>query len=230
MLTTTDVSALPLFRNLDPAALRVLADHAVERRYSVGEILFRAGDDAWGIFVVLEGKVRVMRGSDGRQVIVHTEGPGGTLAEVPLFDGGPLPATAVAAEPTRCAIFARDAIRAATAASPDVAFALLARLAGRVRELVGRLDQLASQNVSVRLAAFLAARLESTGGTLVSLGMTQAQLAEELGTVREVVVRELRAVREAGIIRAAGGARIEIVDPDALRRRALLPQSTTRGR
>jgi len=50
--------------------------------------------------------------------------------------------------------------------------------------------------------------------------MTQQQLAEELGTVREVVVRELQALRAAGLVRALGSGRFEIVDATALRARA----------
>jgi CRP/FNR family transcriptional regulator, dissimilatory nitrate respiration regulator len=186
----------------------------------MGETLFRAGDTPWGIFVVLEGRIRVMRGEAGRQVVVHTEGVGGTLADVPLFAGGVLPATAIAAEPSICAIFPKDALRAAIAANPDVAFALLARLALRVRELVGRLDQVSSKSVAARLATYLLRRSEERGSVVVSLGMTQSQLAEELATVREVIVRELRALRTANIIRPSRGGGMEILDCAQLAARA----------
>ena len=55
---------------------------------------------------------------------------------------------------------------------------------------------------------------------MIAIGMTQQQLAEELGTVREVIVRELHALRTAGLVRSLGGGRLEIVDITALRARA----------
>jgi CRP/FNR family transcriptional regulator len=201
-------------------SLKLLAQHGLERSFATGETLFRAGDTPWGIFVVLEGRIRVVRGEGSRQFVVHTEGPGGTLADVPFFAGGALPGTAIAAEPSVCAIFPKEALRAAIAANPDIAFALLARLALRVRELVGRLDQVSSKSVAARLATYLLRRSEERRSTVVSLGLTQSQLAEELGTVREVIVRELRALRMARIIQPSRGGGIQIVDPVRLVERA----------
>ena len=151
---------------------------------------------------------------------MHVEKAGGTLGEVPVFSGGGYPATAFAAEPTVCVLIARDVLLAAVKANPESAFVLLERLAQRVRELVDRLDRTALRPVSARLAEFLVARADARGRAAVSLGMTQQQLAEELGTVREVIVRELQALRAAGLVRSIGVGRFEIVDAPALRARA----------
>lgn len=220
LLAAARIADLSLFRDLRPDSLALLARHGLERSFAAGETLFRAGETPWGIFVVLEGRIRVVRGEASRQVVVHTEGPGGTLADVPLFAGGALPGTAIATEPSVCAIFPKEALRAAIAANPDIAFALLARLALRVRELVGRLDQVSSKSVAARLATYLLRRSEERHSAIVSLGMTQSGLAEELGTVREVIVRELRALRTAGIVRPSRGGGVEILDPVRLAERA----------
>ena len=220
LLAPTRFAALPLFRGLREDSLRLLAQHGLERSFAPGETVFRAGETPWGIFIVLEGRIRVVRGEGGRQVVVHTEGPGGTLADVPFFAGGVLPGTAIALEPSVCAVFPKDALRAAIAANPDVAFALLGRLALRVRELVGRLDQVSSKSVAARLATYLLRRSDERQSAVVSLGMTQSQLAEELGTVREVIVRELRELRRAEIIRPSRGGGVEIVDVGRLSERA----------
>jgi len=161
--------------------------------------------------------VRVVRAPGGRQYTVHTEGPGGTLGEVPLFAGGRYPATALAAEPTLCLVLRRDALARAIAADPELAFRLLARLAERVRTVVSRLDRRTSQTVPVRLATLLLARHAEAGGAPFTLGATQAEAAEELGTVREVLVRALRTLREAGLVEAAGRARFRVRDPAAVR-------------
>ncbi|MBC7898300.1 MAG: cyclic nucleotide-binding domain-containing protein, partial [Cytophagaceae bacterium] len=80
------LDALPLFASLSTATRRQLIAASTQRRYATGATLFRAGGQATGLYIVLSGRVRVMRSRNGRQRVVHTEGPGGTLAEVPLFE------------------------------------------------------------------------------------------------------------------------------------------------
>lgn len=213
------LAALPTLRTAPAAVLHALSEHGRERRYDAGATLFAAGGEPRGMHLIVEGRVRVLRGGGGRPHVIHAAGPGDTLGEVPLFAGGDYPATAVAAEPTRCLLLGRDAIGAAIAADPSFAFLLLGRLAGRVRELVDRLDARAALSVPERLAEYLLARPRTrTSPPRVSLGMTQTELAEELGTVREVIVRSLLALRTKGLITSLGGGRFEILDEEALRR------------
>lgn len=220
MIPRTRLQAIPFFAAFPRPAIKVMADRAVERRFRTAETIFRAGDTAPGLMVVLEGKVRVVRRAGGRAQVVHVERAGGTLGEVPLFAGGGYPATAIAAEPTICAVIDRQALTAAVRSHPEAAFVLLERMAKRVRELVERLDRAALRPVAARVAEYLIGRADARGRATVSLGMTQQQLAEELGTVREVIVRELHALRAAGLVRSIGPGRFEIVDAPALRARA----------
>lgn len=220
MIPRERLRAIPFFAAFPESALQVMADRGVERRFEGAETLFRAGDTASGLMVVLEGRVRVVRQAGGRAQVVHVEAAGGTLGEVPLFAGGGYPATAIAMEPTVCAVIARESLAAAIRSSPDAAFVLLERLARRVRELVGRVDRLSLRSVSARLAEYLLSRTSARGRAAITLGMTQQQLAEELGTVREVIVRELHALRSQGVIRAIGSGRYEVLDLAVLEARA----------
>jgi CRP-like cAMP-binding protein len=215
----SDLRRLPLFAGISDAACRALAARAVRRDYAAGDTLFTAGQEARGLYIVVRGRVRVVRDGSGRRHVLHEEAAGGTLGEVPLFEGGGYPATAVAAKQTTCLVVGRDAIGAAMRSDPELAWRFLARLAGRVRTLVERVDGLAARSVPQRLAALLVARqLESReGDRSVTLGGTQQEVAEELGTVREVVVRAVRALREAGAIDALGRGRYEVRDVRRLR-------------
>jgi len=201
---------------LSAAARRELAARRVTRRFSSEEVLWKRGDEPRGLFIVLEGAVRVVRGSGGRQYVLHREGPGGTLGEVPLFGGGTYPATVIAEEPTECLVLSLQSIEAAVARDPRLATLLLGRLSGRVRELANRLDRVTTQPVSQRLAAYLLRRHEETGGPF-SLGQSQTKVAEDLGTVREVIVRELRALVANGTIRRVGTARYLVTSEKSLR-------------
>lgn len=216
MVDVALLASLPPFAGATPLALEVLAASATSRRFESNETLFRAGTPTRGLFVVVDGTVRVVRTAHGRRHVVHTEGVGGTLGEVPLFDGGPYPATAVAAEPTRCVVVSREALLGAVANCPDVALLFLRRLASRVRGLVDRLDERSARTVTGRLAEYLLTRPPSPRSGAISLGMTQTQLAEELGTVREVVVRSLRRLSTEGAISAAGHGRWRITARERL--------------
>lgn len=208
---------LPLFARLAPAARRILAA-APRRRFRRGQTLWVAGAEAEGLVIVLSGRVRVVRAPGGRQYSVHTEGPGGTLGDVPFFAGGPYPATAIATEPTTCLVLDRATLARAVAADPELAFRCLARLAGRVRRLVQRLDQQTARTVEQRLAGHLLERHTASQGAPFTLAATQAEAAEELGTVREVLVRTLRRFREAGLVACPARGRFVVRDERALAR------------
>lgn len=186
----------------------------ISRKYAKGEFRFHAGDPARGLYLVLEGRVRIVNERNGRRHLVHEEGPGATLGEIPLLLGGGYPASAIAATATRCLLLSKDALLATLTTSPDFAWFLLMQLAQRVRGLVSRLEQASATPVRQALAALI---LERSGGSgAVTFGATQQELAETLGTVREVVARQLTALRRAGAIRSTGRGRIAVADREAL--------------
>ena len=220
---------VPFLDRLSPTARHALAAQATVRRFRAGEVLWTAGSPIDRLLVVIEGEVRVIRESGGRQHVLHTEGPGGTLGEVPFYSGGSAPATAIATAATQCLVLSRETIEAAIAADAAVAWVLLDRLASRVRGLVERVDRLAVQSATTRLVGYLLAKVPRTtigGYAEVGMGMPQEALAAELGTVREVVVRALRSLRKSGLIASVGRGRIRITDIAALRRMMDDPEST----
>jgi CRP-like cAMP-binding protein len=218
---STTLATLPLFSGLSTASLRRLSRRATVRRYAAREVVWRAGMPVDRLVIVLAGHVRALRITGSRQHVIHTEGPGGTLGEVALFTGEGAPATVVAATPVRGLILTRSALEASIAEDPALAWLFLRRLAERVRTLVDRLDAQTVDPVTTRLARFLVVRYAAVGaGGTVALGMSQAEIAEELGTVREMVVRALRVLRQRGAIAPAGRGRLTIASLAALRRSA----------
>src|ERR1043166_5131657 len=134
---------------------RRLSAHGAERAVAAGRPLFRAGQQPVGLWILLDGTVRVTSTVDGRRHVVHSEGLGGTLGEVPLFDGGAYPATASAVTACRCLLVPAAALAAAIESDPAPPRFFLARLAHRVREIVGRLDRATATGVSARVAEAL---------------------------------------------------------------------------
>jgi CRP-like cAMP-binding protein len=214
-ITVAELRSLDGFDSLTESAASALVATARRRSFAPREPLFREGESAHGIFIVLGGKVRVVRTSRGRRHVLHTERRGGTLGEAPFFDHEPYPASAIAWTDVEALYIDRDCIERAIRSSPEIVLFFLSRLAGRVRLLLDRVDRLATASVGARMCAYLLDQAERSDGSIVAI--TQESLAEELGTVREVVMRTLRSLRKRRIIATAGRGKIEIVDRSALR-------------
>ena len=210
-ITTADLfTALPALVDVDQRAVAQLARASTVRRYARGTTIFRAGDVADGLYFVLAGKVLVVRETPSQSQMLHTENAGGVLGEIPVFGGGRFPATARAVEPARCAHLGIGVIERLLREEPTFARFALRRMATRAQSLLHRIDELTTTTVTSRLAAYIVARAAESKTPDFSLGVTQLELAEELGTAREVVVRGLAALIDAGAIARAGRARFVV--------------------
>jgi CRP/FNR family transcriptional regulator len=216
---------VPLFASFGDDARRRLADRSLVRTYAAGHVLFTAGDPCRGLYVVASGRVRIFRTSPaGREQVLHTEGPGRPVAELPLLDGGAYPASAVTEVESRLAFVPRAEFEALYRANPDVADAIIRDLAKRLRHLVRVTETLAFRDVAARLASFLAQYAEqhgvaTAGGTEIVLDRTREELSQELGTARESVSRAIKQLTEKGLIEPLGRTRMRI--PDVARLRTL---------
>lgn len=200
----------PALAALSAPARRELAHRGSSLGFSRGQFLFHAGDAPRGLIFLLEGRVRVVNDRDGRRHLVHEETAPATLGEVPLLLGGGYPASAIAASDVRCLLFSKDALQAAMTHSPELSWSLMRALAARIRTLVSRLGQVSATPVLQALAAILLER--GTGRAVFELGATQQELAESLGTVREVVARQLSVLRRAGVIGSEGRGMLTVLD------------------
>ena len=118
-----------LFRAVPVDGLAAIADATVEVSYEAGRTVARQGEVGTGFFLVVRGKVRVVR--DGRPIA--TIDPGGFFGELSLLDPGPRVASVVAAEPTDLLALASWDFEAILASVPSVALAVLRVVAGRHR-------------------------------------------------------------------------------------------------
>jgi CRP-like cAMP-binding protein len=195
-----------LFRSLEVEELRALAGRAIERTLVREEVLFIAGEEARGLYVIVSGAVRAFRsGADGREQVIHTERAGATLAEVPVFDNGTYPATAVADEDSVVLFIAKEDVLRACLEHPKIPLAALKILAGRLRRHAELVEALSLREVGQRLARLLLTEAathgeRSGGGTTFDLVMTNGQIAARVGTVRDVVSRALARLQQDGLI------------------------------
>jgi CRP-like cAMP-binding protein len=210
-----------LFGELSEDDLRALANRAEPRHLARGEVLFVEGDEARGLYVVVEGAVRAFRESlEGREQVIHVETAGATIAEVPVFDDGHYPSTVAGEEDSLLLFIAKRDVRRLCLDHPQTALAALKLLATRVRRTAALVEQLSLFEVDQRLARLLLAEARARGqrqgrAIVVDLLLTNQQTAARIGSVREVVSRALNRLQQNGLI-AVDGRRITIADEAVL--------------
>ena len=129
------LAKVSLFSNLDAKVLRGIAAIASERKFKAGEYLMKQGESGIGLFMILEGKVRIEKSdASGRNVELAENGPGDILGEMTVFDGAPRSASVIASEETSCLVLASWEFNAFLKTHTDVALSLLPIVVQRFRE------------------------------------------------------------------------------------------------
>ena len=183
---------------------------AIRRTYEPDETIFLAGEPCRAVYFIAAGRVRVYRLSiEGRKQVLTMLNPGQAFNTVPPFLPDPIsPSSAEAATPvTLYAVTQEDFLRLMRTC-PDLAMVILQDFATRLVHLTDLVEDLALHTVRGRVARFL---LDQASGDAVARSWTQDEVAERLGTVRDVVGRSLRALADAGLIRVERG-RIVLLD------------------
>ncbi|HEY3377118.1 MAG TPA: Crp/Fnr family transcriptional regulator [Armatimonadota bacterium] len=209
------VHAFPFFAGLDEQTYTELLAHGQLRHFAKDETLFHEGESGKGLFLVQSGVIKIYKLSEsGREQIIELSRPGDSVAELPLFDHGPYPASAAALEPSAVLFIPKAAFAELLLQRPQLAQAVIIALAQRMRNLVHLIADLSLRQVRQRLARFL---VEEAGGrTTFPLTLTNDELASRLGSVRDVISRTLSALQADGLIRLHG-RQVEILDADGLR-------------
>jgi CRP-like cAMP-binding protein len=198
---------VPFFAPLPVGELKALAAHCLVQRLRRDEMLFAEGDPCEGLFVVQAGALKLFKMAEtGREQILATERPGSTVGELALFDGGSFPASAAAVEHSTVLYLPKREFLDLCRSNSAVAFAVIRTLASRYRYLTSLVEELSLKEVSHRLARFLRDRALRDGvrtrrGIEFPLEETNQEIGAEIGTVRDLVSRNLRRFVDRGIIK-----------------------------
>ena len=211
-----------LFSEVTDDDLRAVAGRAIEQNLKRGEILFSAGDEARGLYVIVSGALRAFRESiDGREQVIHVERAGATIGEAPMFDDGTYPSTVAAEEDSVILFIDKRDVRSLCLSHPNIALAALKLMATRLRRCAELVETLSLREVDQRLARFLLEEGQAigkrAGKTVVfELVLTNQQIAARIGTVREVISRALSRLQQNELITVSGRV-VSILDEAALR-------------
>ncbi len=216
------LSKVQLFSGLADSEMDFLAPRVVPRKFSPGQIVFNEGDPCSGLYVVASGQVRIFKTSaSGREQVLSIDGPGSSVAELPVFDGGNYPDSVAAVDDATLLFVSKKDFQELCLTHPQVALKVLRVVGARLRRLVGIIEELSFTTVRHRLAAFLVRLANREGvrsgsGIAITLPDNNQEIASQIGTVRELVSRNLSRLQAEGLIEI-DGRKLTIRDLNAIK-------------
>jgi CRP/FNR family transcriptional regulator len=214
---------VPVFETLAREDLARVAEVAVPRRFTPGQVIFREGDQSDTCYVVASGHARALREhGDGRTIALARFGPGDIFGELAMFDDESRSATIEALDDLHALAILGHDMRRLLREHPDIAVKLVIALGRRLRAANERLARQSFQTVQSRVASVLIGLIEqqkAEGGSDrdVLVTATQAELAQLAGSSRESASRFLAVLERAGIV-TQGRGKLTVHDPAALQR------------
>lgn len=199
-----------MFSDLAEAELSYLTQRAVPRTFTAGEIVFSEDQPCAGMYVVESGSIRIYKiSAAGREQVLSIDGPGSSVAELPVFDGGNYPASVAAMSDCTLLFISKQDFQSLCLTHPQVALKVLRVVGGRLRRLVGIIEELSFTTVRHRLVALLLREAKQAGkktatGIEFTLPVNNQELAAQLGTVRELISRNLSRLQAEGLIAIEG--------------------------
>jgi len=185
---------------LSPAELNSIRDLLSEKTVEIGEIFLIEGHWSDFLYFLISGVVKVYKTSvNGKEQVVHLATKGESLNDVSTFVGCPNTASMLAMTPVLLYEIRKDNLRNIISCNPRVAMNTIDAMANRVQRNSNLIKDLSFTQVTGRLAKML---LKHTGEEAKGWPqLTQQDMADMVGTTREVVNRSLRTLEENGAIR-----------------------------
>lgn len=202
---------VPIFNHLDPSTAADLERLGEVREFPAGAVIVGQDDPGDALFVLVEGKVKVVLfGKQGREIILTIfKQPGDFFGEMSLLDDEPRSATVVAAERATLFVLSRAAFTAHVEAQPRTALRVLQEVSRRLRQADRVIGNLALLDVWGRVAGKLRELARSDGvegeeGIVLKDRPTQTEIAAMVGTSRETVSRAMSEFTRRGFIQTSG--------------------------
>jgi len=197
---------IELFSGLEPDELARLSSKAVTHSYPKNTIVINQGDISNSLHVVVSGNVRVfLSNEDGKEIILNTHGPGESFGEMALLDAGPRSASVITTEASKLAIISKVDFEDFLQEHPQTMMKILQQAFARLRALTDTVSSLALLDVYGRVARLLLQSAEDENGVkIVKQAMTQQDIANHIGSSREMVSRILKDLKAGGYIEMQG--------------------------
>jgi len=207
-----------IFAQLNEADAAWLSARCLWRKVRAGEYLPDQPTDGWALSIVTSGRVRAVRMTNGREIIMRDIEEGEYFGELSAIDGRPGPSDIVAITDAIVARMPSKIFREAVHQFPRFCDQVLASLAEQIRSMNDRFSEQISLTARERLCVELLrlSRRTAKDRIAVSPPPSHAELAARIGGIRETVTKQLVALERDGLISRSRGA-IVLIDVPRLR-------------
>jgi CRP/FNR family transcriptional regulator, cyclic AMP receptor protein len=197
----SSLARVPLFAGLPEDDLRTLASHAVARRFRKNTIVVSMGEESDTMYIVLSGRLRVYIDDDeGNEITMRLLEAGDVFGELALLSGAPRSANVMTIEDCELSIVSRSRFMECLAANSQVASRIIRALVHLIHELTDDVSTLALLDVYGRVRRTLERLARERDGKRVTDRLTHQELANMVGSSREMVSRILRDLKAGGYI------------------------------
>jgi CRP/FNR family cyclic AMP-dependent transcriptional regulator len=192
---------VPLFSGLDPDDLEAIERQAVSKRYRRNTVIIEHGDEANTLYFMIDGRVKIYAvGDDGKEVVFGEKGAGSYVGELGLLAGGTRSASVQTLDDSEFLVLTQDSFNRIIAAHPEIALILLRDLAKRACELSDDVSAFALLDVYGRIVKLLNGSAVEEGGRRITGRLTHQDIADRVGSSREMVSKILKDLKVGGYI------------------------------
>jgi CRP-like cAMP-binding protein len=223
MSVIENLRRVDIFRGLSLEELESLARGVVVRGFPATTVLYGPTEVDDRVFVLLEGRVDLSRRTrGGKRLITRRVRRGSIFAETALLGRVPQGAFAEAFKGSLVCEVTRERMLQVIAGHPEVAERVLLATYDHLEQLEQRLEHASFSPVRVRLAHFLLANVDGNNGVVA--GLTQAEIGDSIGALRQTVTETLSELQRLGLVKV-GYKRVTVIKPDELEQMAFGPDT-----
>ncbi len=200
------IKGIPIFSSLTEKELKEIESLFIEEAVKKDEYVFWEGDPSNWLYVVAEGKVRVLKqSSSGKDIILEIISSGDLFGGVAVLDKRPYPASAQAMENSKILKLSRMNLLKILDHYPTVALDTVTYMGKRLRDAHEMMRSLAAERVEQRIATILLRLaekigVEESGGVRLDINLTRLDLAEMAGTTVETAIRVMSKFAKKGLV------------------------------
>lgn len=190
------VRSLPYFRGLSAEDQRRVASLATVRDYVRGDYLWKEGDPAEALTLIVRGRVKIVRETEAADLILEIFGEGEPVGAIAVYNYIPYPASAVCLEPVTLLVLPRRDYFELLDRNPDFARAIIRELTKLVMALTRKVEDFRGQRVETRIAQLFLTLAERMGKTTkqgleIPIQLSRQEIADLVGTTVETAIRVL---------------------------------------
>lgn len=205
MIDISILKEVNLFQDLLEAELHTLAQHSIVKHYKKNTVIVNKGDETSSLYIVLEGTLNAFVDDEqGKELILSNIGVGESFGELSLLSSSSRSASVISTTSCQLAIISKQIFMECLTKNPSIALNIIHSLINRVHNLTDNVSSLALLDVYGRIVNVLNKSAIEKGGKKITNKLTHQDIANMIGSSREMVSKILKDLKNGGYIKMDG--------------------------